>query len=260
MNIGFIGAGNMGGAMISGIYKKYSIYICEDNAFRAEELKKKYRVKISDAAVIGQNCEVIILAVKPQDIRSVLKELKPVIDEKTLIVSIAAGLTINYLEKGLPYKARVIRTMPNMPVQIGEGMTAVCQGTYARQADMKTVKDIFRCVGETVVVDERIMDAVTAISGSGPAYLFFFVECLLKAARSIGVSGRVAKKLIYQTLEGSLHQMAVLNEEPDVLRKRVTSKGGTTEAAFKIFDKAGTEKIFKDALKAAKKRGRELAK
>lgn len=260
MKIGIIGGGNMGSALIAGLHKKYQVCVCEQDQKRAADLKRKYGVCVCGLECLAQVCDVIVLAVKPQGMEAVVNELAGALKAKTLVISIAAGITTKFLEKRLPAKTRVVRTMPNMPAQIGEGMTALCKGKKATSRDMNVAQRILGCVGRTVVVDESLIDAVTAISGSGPAYIFFVVECMLKAARSLGVSQNMAKELVYQTVTGSVHQMRASAEEPAVLRERVTSKRGTTEAALKVFMKARTDTIFLNAMKAAKKRSRELAK
>jgi len=260
MKIGFIGAGNMGTAIIAGIHRTYTVCICEKDKTRVAALKRKYKVSVGDFAYIAKSCDVIVLAVKPQGMEEVVKELAGVINQKVLVVSIAAGITTKFLEKHLPVKMRVVRTMPNMPAQIGEGITGVSKGKNATVKDVKKVCEIFDCVGKTIVVDEKMLDALTAVSGSGPAYVFYFIECLVDAAMSLGFSQQQAIEVVGQTVIGSVHQMAELGECPKELRKKVTSKGGTTEAAMNVFTQAKVDAIFKDALKAAKNRGRELSK
>jgi pyrroline-5-carboxylate reductase len=259
MKIGFIGGGNMGSAIIAGIYKTHKICVCEADKKKAAALKRKYKVCLCDIACIAQGCDVIILAVKPQGMAEVLEVLSSSLRRDVLVVSIAAGITTRFLEKNLPPKTRVIRTMPNMPAQVGQGMTGITKGRNATDKDVKGAAKIFDQVGKTLVMDEKMLDALTAVSGSGPAYVFYFLECMVGAARSVGFSQEQAIMLVRQTVSGSFHLMAELKECPLELRKKVTSKGGTTEAAMKVFEAAKTAKIFKDAMMAAKKRGRELA-
>ena len=260
IKIGLIGGGNMGEAIIAGIHKKYTVSLCEIDVKKASVLKRKYHLSLCDLQSIAQQCDTIILAVKPQGMKEVVEELVPFLRKKVLIVSIAAGITIKFFEKLLPSGARIVRAMPNMPSQIGKGITAVCAGGKATKKDLNSVTAIFNHVGETIVVDEKMMDAVTAVSGSGPAYIFFVIECLMKAARTLGFKEEMARKLVYQTVSGSVEQLLMMKQDPAVLRQKVTSKGGTTQAAMDVFLKTGTEKIFKDALTAAKKRSRELSK
>lgn len=186
--LAIIGGGNMGAAIISRTFSKYRIALCEKDKARCAVLKRKYQIAPVDLKTGVAGCDVIILAVKPQDIDSVLAELKILLTSKHMVVSIAAGLTTAFLEKGLGKTARVIRTMPNMPAQIGQGVTALCRGRQASAKDLQTAVKIFSHIGETVIVDEKLMDSVTAVSGSGPAYLFFFVECFVKAAEKPGLN------------------------------------------------------------------------
>ena len=177
-----------------------------------------------------------------------------------LVISIAAGITISYLEKKLGKKARVIRTMPNLPAQIGEGITAIARGSLAKAGDVKTAVNIFSCVGETAVVNEDLIDAVTAVSGSGPAYVFHFVENLMKASQALGLNKELSAKLVTQTLLGSAHLLAQSKEDAGRLREKVASKGGTTQAALNVLKKQRVGTAFKKALAAAQKRAKELSK
>ncbi len=260
MNIGMIGGGNMGGALINGLWKKHSIRVCEQDRAKMKRLAARYKAVSSTVEAITKTCQVIILAVKPQDMDPVLDELKEYVRPKHLIISIAAGITCGYFEKKLGGRARVVRAMPNMPAQIGAGMTAVAKGRFAKGADLKKASVLLNSVGNTVEVEERLLDAVTAVSGSGPAYVFLFAECMLKAARSLGLKDSIARELVYETLLGSARQLKALDDDPAELRARVTSKGGTTQAALEVFAKSKIDQIFLKALTAAQKRSRALAK
>ena len=259
-NIGLIGCGNMGTAILAGISRKYAVAVCEQDARRAGALKRRFGVKAADLKTVAAGARVIILAVKPQNFDEVLAALKGGVRRDQLIISIAAGITCRYIEQRLGQKIRVVRTMPNLPAQVGEAMTAICRGESATSGDVKLAQQIFNCIGKTVVVEERFMDAVTAVSGSGPGYIFYFIECLEKAARSLGLNPSVARELVAQTLKGSARLLEQSGEGADVLRGRVTSKGGTTQAALAIFEKHKTEKILQEALAAARKRAKALSK
>ncbi len=250
----------MGTAIISRSFKKYRIGVCEKDTARAALLKKKFRAVSLDLKTLAQTSDVIILAVKPQDMDSVLAELKSFLASKKLVISIAAGLTSGYLEKFLGKTARVIRTMPNMPAQIGQGLTALCKGKQATDKDLQTAVKIFSNIGQTVIVDEKLIDSVTAVSGSGPAYLFLFVECFLKAAQKTGLNSDIAQKLVDATISGSVNLYLQSKESAADLRGKVTSKGGTTQAALDVFSKGDFEKMFADAVCAAKARAGELAR
>lgn len=256
--IGIIGGGNMGAAIIARTRKAYKILVCEADAKKAGALKSKYGVHSVSMSELARSSNVIVLAVKPQDFGPVLSTIRPFLKDQ-LVVSIAAGITTLYIEKKLG-RCRVVRTMPNMPAQIGEGITAICRGRYASAADLKTTSQILNHVGKTVVVNEGSIDAVTAVSGSGPAYVFLFVECFLKAARSLGLNEKIAKELVLSTLLGSTHLLEKSGEDAGALRAKVTSKGGTTQAAMDVFLSRKIDTIFTQALKAAKQRAKALAK
>ena len=256
--IGIIGGGNMGTALIQALHKRYRVGVCETDPQRRSTLAQKFNVKAQELQALVNENEIIILAVKPQTMEDVLCQIKDT--EGKLFISIAAGLTTRFFAKRLAKDARIIRTMPNMPAQIGEGITAVCKGRHATASDVKVACEILGRVGEVVVVDERDMDAVTALSGSGPAYVFLFIECLQKSAKALGLKQDLADPLIRQTLFGSLKQWQQFKEDPSELRKKVTSKGGTTEAAMKIFLSNKIDHISQMALVAAKRRAKSLSK
>jgi pyrroline-5-carboxylate reductase len=267
--IGIIGGGNMGEALINGLSKQtqFSLCVCEANPARVSVLKKRYKsYKIAyeeNMAALLSKADIIILAVKPQDMYASLSWMKTEDSIKNkLFISIAAGLTTKFFEKNLPGKPHVVRAMPNLSASIGESATAICRGRFATDGDVGMAGSILGFIGGTVgtvrVVEERYMDAVTAVSGSGPAYVFLFVEYWIAAAISLGLSENDAKELVWATLIGSAH--LVRNFDARELRERVTSKGGTTEAAMKVFEENNFGKIMKDALTAAKNRAKDLAK
>ncbi|MBI5149872.1 MAG: pyrroline-5-carboxylate reductase [Candidatus Omnitrophica bacterium] len=258
--IGIIGGGNMGTAILAGIGRKYAVAVCEQDVRRAGSLKRRFGAKVADLATVASGSSIIILAVKPQNFEEVLGALRWYVRPDQLIVSIAAGITCRYIEQRLGKKIRVVRTMPNLPAQVGEAVTGICRGKFATTADIKTAQQIFNCIGKTVVVEERLMDAITAVSGSGPGYIFYFTECLEKAARSLGLKPGLSRVLVAQTLKGSVRLLEQSGEGADVLRARVTSKGGTTQAALDVFYKNGVENVFVQALKAACKRSSKLSK
>ncbi len=258
--ISIIGGGNMGTAILSGIQRKFAVSICEKDAKRGQYLKKKFKVAVDDVQSVVTKSGVIILAVKPQDFDQILAEVRPFINKDKLVISIAAGIPTLYIEKRLGAKVRVIRTMPNLPAQIGEGMTGICKGKWASSADLSLACKIFNNIGQTVIVEEKWIDAITAVSGSGPAYVFLFVECFIKAARALGFDEKQSKQLVAQTIHGSLNLLESQNEEAGVLRSRVTSKGGTTQAAMDVFFRRDIEGIFVEALTAAQHRAKQLSK
>ncbi len=260
LKLGIIGGGNMGAAIISRTFSKYRISLCEKDKARCAFLKRKYRFVTADLKTVVAGADVIILAIKPQDMDSMLAELKSILTSKSIVISIAAGLTTKFLEKCLGKTIRVIRTMPNMPAQIGQGITALCPGRQANAKDLQIAVKLFSHIGETVIVDEKLMDSVTAVSGSGPAYLFLFIECFLKAAEKTGLKPEAAQQLVNATLLGSVNLYLKSKEPAGVLRAKVTSKGGTTQAALDYFLDNNFEKMFVDAVGAAKARAGQLAR
>lgn len=260
LTIGIIGGGNMGGAIIDGIHKQHSIIVCEANEDRIRQLKKQYRLSVKELAPTVKESSVIILAVKPQDFEAVLLLMKPIVKANQLFISIAAGITTSFIEKRLGKRSRVIRVMPNLPVVVKEGVTALSKGKNAKASDIVFAQNLFNTIGKTVVVREQLIDAITATSGSGPAYVFYFIECFEAAARKLGLKDDLAKGLVLQTLLGSLKLIIDKNEDAAVLRQRVTSRGGTTQAALDVLFRNQFQKMFADALKAAKRRAKQLAK
>ncbi len=260
MKIAFIGCGNMGEAILAGIYKKHTCYVCEPRAERQVLLAKKYHVKFGMVADAVRVADAVVLAVKPQDLPDVLAEMRALPLAKKLVISIAAGVTTGSIEKKLGGKVRVVRAMPNLPAMAGEGMSGLCRGKWAKPQDVAVAQNFFDAVGRTVVVSEKMIDGITAVSGSGPAYVFLVVACWVAAARKLGFSAQESKALVYQTLLGSAHMLAKSSDSADVLRQRVTSKGGTTQAAMDVFLKKNIEGVFTAALAAAHKRARELSK
>lgn len=259
MTIGIVGGGNMGAAIINSIYQRFKVAVCEKDSRRSTVLKRKFQVQTLNLKSIVLAADVIILAVKPQDMDELSREIKPSATIRKLFISIAAGITTGFIEERLGNNMKVVRAMPNMPAQIGEGITAVCKGKCAKQPDMVIACNIFDYVGKSVIVEERLIDAVTAVSGSGPAYVFLFVECLMKAAQGLGLDRSLSNRLVMNTLLGSSHLLDQKREDPAILRAKVTSKGGTTQAAMDVFTKNKIEKIFINALKAAEKRAKELS-
>ncbi|MCR4337306.1 MAG: pyrroline-5-carboxylate reductase [Candidatus Omnitrophica bacterium] len=257
--IGIIGGGNMGAAILRRLKGKYKIAVSEKDPQRAKELAKKYRVKNCDLTSLVKNFQILILAIKPQDFKMVLEEMAPHLTPKQLVISIAAGIPTSFIEKALKGQVRVIRTMPNMPAQIGQGITAISRGRYATVKDLSVARKIFDCVGATVVVEESQLNAVTAVSGSGPAYLFLFAEHLISTARKLGLSEEHSRKLVEKTLQGSIELLLQSKEDAASLRAKVTSKGGTTQAALETFEKNHLGDIYQQGLEAAKKRAEELA-
>lgn len=256
--IGIIGCGNMGEVIVRNINPDFGYDISKQ---RLRYIVKRYQICPAHNNIdLVKNCDVIIIAVKPQDIKGVLVEIssRPDLLRKRLIVSIAAGVPTEFIEKNLNTQVRVVRVMPNLPSFVSSGISAISKGRYAGVGDLEIVERMFRRIGEVVRVKQRDMDAVTAISGSGPAYFFFLVEILKEAGLKLGLCKKVAYKLSLETAFGSAKMLKELQASAEELRRRVTSKGGTTEAAFKVFMKKGLDKVLTDGIFSAAQRSKEL--
>ena len=265
MRIAFLGGGNMASALIGGLVAKgtdaRSIAVVEVSPAARERLGARYPVHVAtapDAAV--QRSEVLVLAVKPQAMRPALASISGVLHGK-LIISIAAGITLDALSRWLGGHRRLVRCMPNTPALIGAGLSALYALPEASTQDRETAESILRAVGEVVwVPEERLLDPVTAVSGSGPAYVFWFIEQLAAAAEKLGLSKETSMKLALHTVLGAAKLAASGSEAPATLRRNVTSPGGTTEAALKVFDEEQLAERFLRALEAASRRGAELGR
>lgn len=258
--VGIIGFGNMGKAMTQGLLAKKVVnseqIIVSDTTLPVSE---ENIICTTDTIELVQKAEVIILAVKPQIMDSVLEEIQNKIREEQVIISIAAGITIKNLQQRLSLHQSIIRAMPNLNAKIGESMTAwVCSDKVSE--DQKNIaKEIFQAIEKEVYLhNEDMINAFTAIAGSGPAYVFYLAELMQKAAVECNFSQEDAKQIVYQTVLGSVLTLLQSNDSPEVLRQQVTSKGGITEAAFTEFAKNNLEKIFIDGIKKAKERAEEL--
>jgi len=263
VRIGFIGAGNMAEAIISAIIKSGipsgRIIASDVNSKRLNYIRKKYKIKSSlDNSDTVKSSDVIFLAVKPFQVKEVLEKIKDYFNGQKLVVSIAAGIKTSKIEKYLK-KTAVIRVMPNTAALIGEGAIALSAGKRANKADIKLAEKLLSSCGTVVTVKEKDMDAVTAVSGSGPAYVFYVTEIMGKTAEKMGLSKETAKKLVNQTLLGASKMLIATGECPDILRQKVTSKGGTTEAAFKVLSNKKFADIFESAIFSAMKKSKELS-
>lgn len=264
--IGIIGCGNMGEAIFSRLseimVKSVNLMVSETDAARRDAIQKKYKIIVEiDNNYLVKYCDVIIIAVKPQSIEDLLRqEICCGASKEKLIISIAAGIPTSYIEKIVGRDVPVVRAMPNMPAVIGEAVTAVCAGSAASKEDLKLAVEVLSKIGDVVEVDEKMMDAVTAISGSGPAYFFYMIEALAEAAKKLGLDEKTAEELAIKTAIGSSELLDKMKERPGALRMKVTSKGGTTEAALKVFDSKKLGKIIEAAAKAACKRSKDMSK
>jgi pyrroline-5-carboxylate reductase len=261
--IAVIGAGVMGEALISALIASginpRTITVSEKREGRAEELKLKYDVEIAGLAANVGKSDVILLVVKPQDMSALLTEIKPFLLEKTLLISFAAGKKIQFVIDHVGAFFPVIRVMPNTPVLVGAGMSAMSMGSNVLEFHRTFVQSFLGATGRVVEVDETLQDAVTAVSGSGPAYFFAFVEAMISAGAELGLSPEIATELTVQTLIGAAALLASSTKSATELRVNVTSPNGTTAAALKSLSESGLAGIVKSAMTAARDRSQELA-
>ncbi|MFA6378405.1 MAG: pyrroline-5-carboxylate reductase [Candidatus Omnitrophota bacterium] len=258
--IGMIGCGNMGEAILLSCRGHFRFDVAEKSAKRQQYLNRQYNIKTKDLARVVRECSILVLAVKPQDFDDILGSLKVLVSAKHLIISIAAGITTKYIEERIGSRTRVIRAMPNLPALAGQSVTAVTQGRQATKNDLTIACKIFNHIGKTLAVKENLMNAVTATSGSGPGYVYFLMEQMIAAAQKIGLSEKMATDLVVETFSGSLYLLKTKKESPKALREKVTSKGGTTQAALDVFTGQKTGLIFDKALKAAVVRAEKLSR
>jgi len=274
---GFIGAGNMGEAFVGAIIKSNllspsMIYVSDINEERLAVFRSNYGISATnDNIKLFSKCDIVILAVKPQQIDKVLTEITKqknyMIPAKKLIISIAAGISLQKIEDllytPLDEKSRqklpIIRVMPNTPALVLSGMSGMSANRYALVEDVNIVKTLLEAMGKVLEFNENDLDAVTALSGSGPAYVFYLIESMIEGGINAGLDPNDAYTLTIATLKGSLALMEKLNESPETLRKKVTSPGGTTEAAFEILETNGVKQNIIDAIAAAALRSKDLS-
>jgi pyrroline-5-carboxylate reductase len=261
--VGIIGVGNMGEALLAGLIKAGhpagEICITDKRADHSAVLATKYGVIDQQLSVIGAECEVILVVVKPQDLTTTLEDLVPTLGPRAVIVSFVAGKTIAGIESIVGSAHAVIRVMPNSPTLIGLGMSAISPGTHATDADLGFVRNFLGSSGKVVEVAEDLQDAVTATSGSGPAYFFAFVEAMVEGAKRLGLSEEIATELTVQTLIGAAGMLAQSGKDAKTLRENVTSPKGTTAEALASFESDQLGEIVASAMAAAAKRSAELA-
>lgn len=264
--VGFIGAGNMAEAMIGGLVRgnhvrPERITASDPRKERLDELHKSLGIEAStNNRDIAQRCSLVVLSVKPQIMDKILREVGDQMKPGTLVVSIAAGVDTSTIEESLPEGVRVVRAMPNTPAMVGAGATAISAGKHATQEDMATAKALFDAVGITVELDESHLDAVTGLSGSGPAYIFLILEALADAGVKVGLSRRNAQRLAAQTVMGSAKMLLETDEHPGKLKDMVTSPGGTAIAGLHTLEQGGLRTTLINAVETATKRAQELGR
>ncbi|WP_018505221.1 pyrroline-5-carboxylate reductase [Parafrankia discariae] len=284
--VAIVGAGRLGGALMSGLLRAgrtpSEVVAAERDPGRAAEITRQYGVEVVDPAAAAAKAGVIVLATKPQDMGAVLAQLGPHVAPGTLVVSVAAGITSAFVAERLAPGTPVVRVMTNTPLLVGEAMSAVCAGPGAGDEHVAAVEEMLRPVGRVVRVTEAQLDAVTALSGSGPAYFFYLIEAMIEGGVLLGLPRALAAELVVQTAAGSARMLAgsdpgsdpgssadsgsgspdgaggAAAEHPSLLREAVTSPGGTTVAALRQLDRGGVRAAVLDAVEAAWARSREL--
>ncbi len=258
--IAVLGAGVMGETLLSGLLKAgRDVLVAERRDDRADELRRHYGVEVVGNADAAAKAQVLLLVVKPQDMGGLLDEIAGAVRTDQLVVSLAAGITTAFIESRLPDGVPVVRVMPNTPALVNEGMAAISPGTHCDDDRLAVAEELLAVTGKVIRVPEKQQDAVTAISGSGPAYVFLVVEAMVEAGVHLGLPRPVATELAVQTVAGSGALLRETGEHPTVLRERVTSPGGTTAAALRALEDHGLRAAFLAALEAARDRSRELA-
>ncbi|MDD4240824.1 MAG: pyrroline-5-carboxylate reductase [Smithellaceae bacterium] len=264
-NVAVIGGGKMGGIIVRGMIERgivaaKHITVADIDKTRLEELRSSLGIRTTtDNQKAAQGADIVLLAVKPQNFPEALKPLRPAVTKKKVFISIAAGVKTELIEKLLTKSPRVLRVMPNVNALVGEGATAVARGRFAQEEDARYALAIFNAVGLAVEVEEKLMDAVTGLSGSGPAYCFMMIEALTDAGVQLGLARGLAETLAAQTMLGSARLCLEGGQHPAQLKNMVTSPGGTTAAGLKVLEEGKLRATLMAAVEAATQRAKELA-
>ena len=261
LKIGMIGVGNMGEAILAGLirsgYQPADISIAVRRDERGKELTVKYGVNLVSTELAAAS-PVVLLGVKPKDLLELCKVIAPSIQNGALVISVAAGKTLASIGEVLG-KVAIARVMPNTPTMLGKGMAGISYNSVVHDEQKKSVQKIFGASGQWVEVDESLQDAVTATSGSGPAYFFAFVEAMIEGGKNLGLPENVASQLAIQTIVGAAEMLEHSGKSPATLRENVTSPNGTTFAALQNFESGGLSALVSESMAAAAKRSKELA-
>lgn len=263
LHIGFVGTGRIARALIAGLSQREHTVISgfDKEPAALASISADYPVlPCLSIKEIALKAQVIILAVKPYQIEAVLTELKDSLTTRHLLISVAAGISSEFIRKYSGEERRVIRVMPNTPAFVGEGMTALCRGKMALDEDIMLASDLFRSIGRVAILDESQMDAATALSGSGPAYMFHILDSLAEGGVQCGLSRDEALLLGAQTMIGAATMALSGRKSPEELKHEVTTPGGTTEAGLKVMDEKNIRTILIETVAAAAARSRELMK
>ncbi len=263
LHIGFVGTGRIARALIGGLSQRENTLISgfDKESAALSAISADYHVQpCLSIEEVARKAQVIILAVKPYQIAEVLDKLKPSLNADHLMISVAAGISSEFIRKNALEELKVIRVMPNTPAFVGEGMTALCRGKMATDKDLALASELFSSIGKVLILDESQMDAATALSGSGPAYMFSILDSLAEGGRLSGLSYDEALLLAAQTMIGAAKMVLSGTKNPDELKRDVTTPGGTTEAGLKVMDGHNIRQILVKTVAAAAARSRELMK
>lgn len=264
--IGIIGTGKMGEALISGLMKskladETSLRTSDTVPQRREYISKKYGIScVPDNKQVAANSNIVILAIQPKDMKAVLDSIRDTLTPKHILISIAAGVSIEYISKTLQKNTPLIRAMPNNPCMIGEGMIALAPTSNVSEESLQTAREIFNSIGRTMVIDERYFDAITGLSGSGPAYVYLVIEALADGGVKAGIPKDVAIELAAQTVLGSARMVLETHEHPAKLRDMVATPGGTTISGLMELEEGKVRAAFMRAVEKATQRAKELTR
>jgi pyrroline-5-carboxylate reductase len=260
--IAILGTGKMGEALLSGLLRAgwpaSAVAAAVRREERAAELRERYGVQVTDAASAAKMADTLVLAVKPQDMGRLLEEIAAGVPEDRLVVSVAAGITTAFIGRRLPGRVPVVRVMSNTPVLVDEAMSVISAGPYAGEEHLRRAEELLRPVGKVLRIPESQQDAATALSGSGPAYVYFLVEAMVDAGILLGMARGTALEMVIQAVYGAATMLRESGEHPVILRETVTSPGGTTISAIRELERHGVRAAFLAAIEAARDRGREL--
>lgn len=262
--VAVLGAGVMGETLLAGLLRAgrlpSQVVATERRPERAAELEARHGIRVLGNAAAVAEADTVLLVVKPQDMPALLAEIAPAVREGALVASLAAGVTTAFIESHLPDRVSVVRVMPNTPALVDAGMSAVAAGANCSDDHLDAVEALLRTVGDVVRVPEHLIDAVTAVSGSGPAYVFYVVEAMIEAGVVLGLSREVATRLAVGTVRGAGVMLAETHQHPTVLREQVSSPAGTTVAAVRVLDDHRVRAAFVTAMVAARDRSAELGR
>ena len=261
--VAILGVGVMGSTLLAGLIRSgraaADLLITGRNVERASELAETYGVRLMGNVDAAMGADTLVLVVKPQDMDGLLAEISDHVRPGALVVSLAAGITTGFLEGRLPEGTAVVRVMPNTPALVDEGMAAISPGSHCDEGHLSEAEELLRSCGKVLRVSEKHLDAVTAISGSGPAYIFYVVEAMIEAGVLLGMPRATSTELVVQTLYGAATMLKETGQHPTVLREQVSSPGGTTMAALRQLDDHKVRAAFVTAMEAAATRSKELA-